>query len=85
MDVSLQITTKGMKNGCDGGKKSLLFAKGDKRFSAGGKNGIEPLFFLKKECSELRRNSECDMEIRAVWEKLIHISDPLVDLNFGTD
>ncbi len=41
MDMPLQITVKGMKKGCYGGKKSLLFTKGDERFSVGGKKGIE--------------------------------------------
>jgi len=41
MDMSLQITAKGMKNSGYSRKKTLLLAKGDERFSAGGKNGIE--------------------------------------------
>ena len=85
MDMTLKITAKSMKDRRYRWEKSLLFAEGYESLSTGGKNGIKQFPFLKKQCPKLRWNRKRDMEVRAVWKKLVHVRHPLIDLNFGAD
>ena len=85
MDVAFQIAAKGMKNSCHGGEESLLFAEGDDRLRAGGKDSVQEFPLLKKQCSKLRRNRKSGMKIGAIREKMIDVCHPLVALNFSAN